>query len=725
MRKSIVLLLVTLLAIPGMAQKINEDYRLNIKRASSPVLIDGIVDEQAWADADVAKDFFMILPMDTSYADVKTEVMMTYDDKQIYLLVINHHGEEGPYYVESLRRDFAFGKNDNFLLFMDPFDDQTNGFSFGANAAGAQWDGIMYGGGSVDLSWDNKWVSKVQNYPDKWVFEAAIPFKSIRYKKGIKEWGINFSRKDLKSTEKSSWAPVPRQFPSASLAYTGTLVWDEAPPEAGMNVSVIPYVMGGMVKDNDRELPSDYQNRVGVDAKIAVSSSLNLDLTVNPDFSQVEVDRQITNLDRFELFYPERRQFFLENGDLFASFGYETIRPFFSRRIGLNAPIQFGARLSGKINKDWRIGAMNMQTGKVNETNTPAQNFTVLAGQRRVGQRSNIGVIFVNRTNVGSMPLDGDNPGDPISSYNRNAGFEYNLASSNGKWAGKAFVLKSFSPLKENESMVHAANIRYLGGNLIWEWKHEYVAPNYLAEVGYVPRNGYYRINPNASYLFFPKSRLILNHGPTINTSLFYDMEMEQTDNITEFSYGLKFRSQSILTAKYAYNHIILQRPFDPTNYSQFTLDAYTEHQWNSFGLEYISKPQSLFTYTLSSQYGGYFAEGERFNLNGEVGYRFQPYVGLSITGNYNQIDLPEPWGNNKFWLVGPRVDVTFTNTLFFTAFGQYNEQINNINLNTRFQWRFKPASDLYLVYTDNYLPAPFYVKNRTLALKFTYWWTL
>jgi hypothetical protein len=180
-----------------------------------------------------------------------------------------------------------------------------------------------------------------------------------------------------------------------------------------------------------------------------------------------------------------------------------------------------------------------------------------------------------------------------------------------------------------------------------------------------------------------------------------------------------------VLTAKYAYNHIILQQAFDPTNYSQNTLDAFTEHRWNAYGLEYISKPQSLFTYTLSSQYGGYFADGERFNFAGELGYRFQPYVGLSITGNYNQIDLPEPWGNTKFWLVGPRVDVTFTNTLFFTAFGQYNEQINNINLNTRFQWRFKPASDLYLVYTDNYVPAPFYVKNRTLALKFTYWWTL
>lgn len=186
MRKNFTLLLVLLLAIPGMAQKINDDYRLNIKRASSPIIIDGVMDEQAWADADVAKDFYMILPIDTSYAEVKTEVMMTYDDDKIYLLVINHHGEEGPYYVESLRRDFTFGKNDNFLLFMDTFDDQTNGFSFGANAAGAQWDGIMYGGGSVDLSWDNKWFSKVQNYPDKWVFEAAIPLNPFDIKKESK-----------------------------------------------------------------------------------------------------------------------------------------------------------------------------------------------------------------------------------------------------------------------------------------------------------------------------------------------------------------------------------------------------------------------------------------------------------------------------------------------------------------------------------------------------------
>ena len=206
---------------------------------------------------------------------------------------------------------------------------------------GAQWDGLMYEGGKVDLSWDNKWTSVVKKDDDKWVFEASIPFKTIRYKKGITKWGINFSRMDLKTTEKSSWAPVPRQFPTASLAYTGILVWDQPPPQAGSNISVIPYVLGGSSKNYEKDTPTSYKKEIGVDAKIAVTSSLNLDLTINPDFSQVEVDRQVTNLDRFELFFPERRQFFLENGDLFANFGYTTIRPFFSRRIGLGTSMEY------------------------------------------------------------------------------------------------------------------------------------------------------------------------------------------------------------------------------------------------------------------------------------------------------------------------------------------------------------------------------------------------
>ena len=709
----------------ALAQKINAAYRLQIQKASTPIVVDGLMEEASWLEADVASSFFMITPMDTSFSRVKTEVRMSYDEQHLYLYVVNHHASEGPYMVESLRRDFNFGKNDNFLLFMDPFDDLTNGFTFGANAAGAQWDGQMFNGGAVDLSWDNKWVSKVKNYDDKWVFEAAIPFKSIRYKKGIQEWGINFSRLDLKTTEKSAWAPVPRQFPSASLAYTGTLVWDSPPPEAGSNISLIPYTLGGLSQNGQSSEKPSGKREIGLDAKISLTSSLNLDLTVNPDFSQVEVDRQVTNLDRFELFFPERRQFFLENGDVFAGFGYSSLRPFFSRRIGLNAPIQFGARLSGKLNRDWRIGAMNMQTGAVDDLGLPAQNFSVMSLQRQVGARSTIGALVVNKQSINYDPSAVPDNQQRYSEFNRNMGLEYNLASANNLWTGKALVLQSFGPGNSSRGIAHAANLRYASGNLSWNWQHEYVSENYTAEVGFVPRTAFYKISPSLGYRWFPKSALILSHGPELNSIRYFSLQGTQTDNTTYATYSVKFRSQSSLLVWGAHDFVLLQRPFDPTNFSGSTLAAGTEHQWSAVGLEYSSKPQSVFTYSFSGRTGGYYADGSRYNLTADLGYRFQPYVGLALSGNYNSIDLPAPWGKTQFWLIGPRVDVTMTNTLFFTAFVQYNEQIDNINLNTRFQWRFKPASDLFLVYTDNYLPAPFSMKNRSLVLKFTYWWNL
>jgi len=707
------------------SQKINADYRLNIKKASSEIIIDGALDEKAWLDAAVATDFYMITPMDTSFAEVRTDVRMSYDDENLYLIVINHHAMEGPYMVESLRRDFSFGKNDNFLLFMDPFDDQTNGFSFGANAAGAQWDGIMSNGGSVDLSWDNKWTSKVTNYEDKWIFEAAIPFKSIRYKKGITEWGINFSRLDLKTTEKSGWAPVPRQFPSASLAYTGILAWDNPPPATGANVSVIPYVLGGVAKNFENDGDNVYRREIGMDVKIGLTSSLSLDLTVNPDFSQVEVDRQVTNLDRFELFFPERRQFFLENGDLFANFGYATIRPFFSRRIGLNVPIQYGARVSGRINKDWRIGAMTMQTAEAEQDGLPSQNFTVMSVQRQVGARSNIGAIFVNKQSLRYNP-DATEEGKPVySEFNRNAGLEYNLASSNNLWTGKAMVLQSFAADNSGNGFVHAANLKYASGNLTWEWQHEYVSESYTAEVGYVPRRGYYKINPSGGYLFFPNSAKILSHGPQFGSTFFWNKNGVKTDNTTFLAYNIRWRSQSRFMLWTAYDFVKLQRPFDPTNLGGEQLQTGSEHEWFAWGTEYTSKPQSVLTYAFSTRMGGYYENGMRYNVTADLGYRFQPYVAIAMAANYNQIELREPWGTTRFWLVGPRIDVTMTNTLFLTTFIQYNEQIKNINVNARFQWRFKPASDLFLVYTDNYLPAPFNVKNRSLVLKFTYWWNV
>ncbi len=730
MLKKLFIPLFLLAFLTSFAQKKNEKIEYRIHRATSALKIDGIVDEKAWADAQLATDFYQVLPMDTSYAKVRTDVKMTYDDKNLYVVFINYDKLPGPYMVESLKRDFNFGKNDNNLLFLDTFDDQTNGFSFGANAMGAQWDGLMFNGSSISLTWENKWTSEVKYDDEKWVWEFAIPFKTLRYKKGIKRWGINFSRLDLKTTEKSAWAPVPRQFPTASLAYAASLIWDEEPPTATSNISIIPYVLGGISRNQEKKIPTDYRRDFGFDAKIGLTSALNMDLTVNPDFSQVEVDQQQINLDRFELFFPERRQFFLENGDLFSNFGYQSLRPFFSRRIGLNTPIKLGARVSGKLNKDWRIGLMNMQTGK-SDAVPNAQNFGVIALQRQVFARSNIAVMFVNK-----QTLDYQSVADKktINEYNRNLAIEYNLLSQNNAWTGKLMYSKSFSPNAKKDDAVLAGNVLYTNKHWSVGLGFETVGSNYTAEVGFVPRPDYSKINPQLSYLFFPKSKRVLSHGPFAMVTHFFTKDFsKETENEKFVAYRINFRKTNNLTAWVSHNYVYLLNRFDPTNFAGIFLPQNSEHQWNAFGFDYTSKPQALFTYALAGRYGGFYANGTRLRLNSEVGYRFQPYVAITMSANYNRINfeadpvLPKELMNKQynFWLVGPRIDVTFTNKLFFTNFLQVNNQNKNVNLNTRLQWRYSPASDLFLVYTDNYYSDSFQVRNRALVLKFTYWWNV
>jgi hypothetical protein len=716
-----IFLFVLCISLPCISQKRNADFRLHIRKATGPITIDGTGDDRAWQDTDVAKDFFMVLPMDTDKANEPTEIRMTYDDKNLYLLATFYHHLKGDYYVESLRRDFSFGKNDNFLLFLDPFNNQTTGFSFGSNAYGAQWDGTMFNGSNVDLNWDSKWISATTRDEEKWVFEMALPFKSIRYEDGVSEWGINFSRLDLKSTEKSSWTPVPRQLPTASLAHTGTLVWDTPPPSPGLNFSLIPYVLGSVDRNLQSDGDTDYDAKIGGDVKFSLTSSLNLDLTVNPDFSQVEVDRQITNLNRFELFFPERRQFFLENADLFANFGYETIRPFFSRRIGLGVPIQGGARVSGNLNKKWRLGLMDMQTASVDETGLPSQNFGVLSLQRKVFGRSNIGLLFVNKQSV-NYPRENDSLRALYPKFNRNLGLEYNLASADNLWNGKVFVLKSFAPDENGNGITQAAHLEYRSRKWSWRVQQEWVGEDYTAEVGFVPRRGYVNFQGNLGYLFFPKNGKILSHGPELNSTYYFNENFRRTDNLTYLQYFLNFRNRSDLMVFVSEDYVELLSPFDPTQLGIANLETGTRHRWNAFGWEYVSKPQSTFTYGFGGRLGSYYANGNRTSLTGELGYRFQPYVSLSANLNYNRIRLPEPWNTNEFWLIGSEIDITFTNKLFFANLFQYNEQTGNFNLNSRFQWRYSPASDLFLVYTNNYFIEPWEGRNWGLTLKFTYW---
>jgi len=697
---------------------VNRDkYRIHINQTSEDIKVDGLLDETIWKDAEKSGKLQRVLPTDTGYAAAQTEVRMTYSPSTIYLGIICYDPLPGKRPVESLRRDFSFMKNDNFIVFMDTFNDQTNGFAFGISPAGAQWDGLQANGGLVNLNWDIKWRSAVRNYDDRWEAEFAIPFRSLRYHGGISEWGINFSRQDLKTSEKSSWAPMPRQFATATLAYTGTLVWDKPLPSSGLRFSLIPYALGKATQNKEAGENFKYTATAGMDVKAILSTSLNLDLTLNPDYSQVEVDRQQINLDRYELFFPEKRQFYLENSDLFATLGTETVRPFFSRRIGLESPVIAGARLSGKIGDRWRIGVMDIQTSTKDEI--PAANYMVAALQRQVFSRSSVSAFIVNKQ---ILNID-DNETYTGSGYNRIAGMEYNLSSPDNKWTGKVFYHQNLTDSLSIKDAAMAANITYSSQYITATVNQSLTGSGYVAETGFVRRKGYYELNPLFGYKFFPKDSKIANHGPGIKFDTYMDpySSFSVTDMETQLLYNIEWLNKSMVSVDFKDTYVKLQAPFDPTNTGGLQLPAGEEYHWNEIGATFTSDTRRLFNFTMLSRYGGYY-NGKRFTVSGELNYRYQPYGSLALVATYNDISLPSPYNSAKLLLIGPRLDFTFTDKLFFTSFIQYNNQIDNLNLNLRFQWRFAPVSDLFIVYTENSYPDNYTVKNRGLVVKLSYW---
>ena len=692
-----------------------EKYRINISETGNTINLDGILDEPAWLTADKASHFQRVLPTDTGFAIAQTEVKVTYTESTLYIGIICFDPTTGKRPVESLRRDFNFMKNDNFIAFIDTFNDQTNGFAFGVSPAGAQWDGVQANGGTVNLDWDIKWRSAVKSYDDRWVAEFAIPFRSIRYLEGDSEWGINFSRHDLKSAEKSSWAPMPRQFATATLAFTGSMVWDKPLGSSGLRFSLIPYLSAKTTQNKEAGEGFKPKASAGIDAKVILSTSMNLDLTVNPDYSQVEVDKQVTNLDRFELFFPEKRQFYLENSDLFAKLGNDNLRPFFSRRIGLESPVLAGARLSGKIGNNWRIGLMDIQTGE--KDNILAGNFTVAALQRQVFSHSNITTFIINKQVM--------NPNSDTSftgyRFNRVAGLEYNLASSDNHWLGKAFYHQSLYPGARGNAAAMAANLTYSTQYLSAALNQSWVGADYVAEVGYIRRKEYYEVNPTFQYRFFPSSSRIANHGPVLKLDMLFDPSMNLTDRETQVLYQVEWLNRSTLVVDGKETYIKLLNPFDPTHTGGVPLPANAKYNWKEMGISFTSDIRKPFNWLFSSRYGGYF-DGTRLTVNGELFYRVQPYGSLAIVTTYNNISLPSPYKSAEFILIGPRLDFTFTDKLFLTSFVQYNNQIDNLNLNLRFQWRFAPVSDLFIVYSENSFAGDYLVKNRGLVVKLSYW---
>ncbi|MEY4902270.1 MAG: hypothetical protein RLZZ292_85 [Bacteroidota bacterium] len=742
------------------AQNNKEKYQYSIQKSSSKITLDGNLEETAWKTAQSVGQFFLNRPSDTTFAKQQTEVRMTFDDNFLYIGAVCYQDRK-TYRTASLKRDFEGGTSDVFTANIDTYSDKLNAFHFAVTPFNVQREGLIDNSENISLFWDNKWYSQVTNFDDKWVAEIAIPFKTLRYKvtAGQNAWRINFGRLVLETNEISTWSPVPRNFHPANTAFNAKLVWAENPPKPSNNIALIPYMTSRYTEDFPRNsndltaLPkvTDFKKLViGGDAKIAVTSALNLDLTINPDFSQVEVDKQVANLSRFELFFPERRQFFLENNDLFDRWGFPITRPFFSRRIGIGydpvkqqfaqVPILAGARLSGKLDNKTRIGIVNMQTKQVdfgNDKILPSANYSVATIQRNVLKRSILGGVFVNKQNFLSPLTKGQRTG--FQPFNRVAGLEFNYNSADGRWEGESYYHHSFTPEKNAGTFAQFIGYRVpTFGVRAGYWQ---VSKDYQAEVGFVPRRSYQSLFTGMDFTHFTSDKILpaLNSiGVGYDNNFTLNLAGKITDADFRIGPSLKFDDNSEAFANFSYNYTYLFEGFDPTNaylspnpdLRKNVLDLPVgDYKYFRWGVGYASSQRNNLSGYFDFTQGQYF-NGKSLTFESNVGYRFQPYGSINLSCNFYDIKLPSPFNSTRYWLVGPRTELAFSRSVFASAFLQFNTQTNNMNLNARVQWRFRPVSDLFIVYTDNYFAQnipnyqinAFSVKNRALVLKLTYW---
>ena len=707
------------------------DFKLTIKPAKMAIKLDGVMDEEAWNTVPAVSDFKKKFPTDIGAPKKQTEVKVLFDDKNIYFGFKVY--DSGTAITRSLKRDVGHDGMDGVGVILDPTNQQTNGFYFVLSTLNVQSEDQLSGSSSdgINYSWDSKWYSMTKEYGNYWIAEIAIPFKSIRYDADNKNWGINFVRIDAKDFEYSTWTKVATNFKSYDLGLTGLMQWEEKPPVSSNNVILLPYLTGGASDDKQTGKTSSTSN-AGFDAKIALNSSLNLDLTVNPDFSQVEVDNQVTNLTRYSIFLPERRAFFLENADLFAGFGIPPIRPFYSRTIGLDKdgnkiPILFGARLSGNLTPDLRIGAMNMQTGRKGDY--APENFSAFTLQKRVLKRSMVKGYFLNRENFISVEEEKLNP---LSKYGRNAGVSFDYSNAEGTvshWANYNISIKpTIKDLNNYFEFGTSYNSRKFG--FVLDFAN--VDKNYYTDMGFVQRIenydairdtsirvGYKHIFSEISYNILPTKSKIGRIESTLTNFVVFNPD--NSFNEWESSVQIKTDFNNASNLNFSLSNNITNLLF-PTSFTDGTPLPAKQYQYGQFGLSYSSDTRKLFGW-FSNITLGQFYNGNVQGFGAGITWRNQPHLNLRLNAQFNHIQLPGTYGSTKLLLIAPRIEYNFSTKLFWTTFIQYNTQGNNFNINSRLQYRYKPMSDFFLVYTDNYYTDPLFKnKNRALIFKLSYW---
>ena len=705
-------------------------------RAPEAPTIDGdIAGDPAWQSATPITNFWQEQPDEGQPASEKTEVRVIYTADTLYVGVQLFDSDPSGIIVSDARRDAPLDDTDSFQMIVDTYRDRQNGFVFGTNPAGIEYDGQVtnegQGGGGLgfgqmqsggsgagfNINWDGAWTVRTKITELGWVAEFAIPFRTLRYPSAATQtWGINFQRNIRRKNERAYWAPIPRQFNLYRLSLAGTLGGVQTP--ALRNLRITPYALGNALESGIRPVDSTVLGEVGGDLKYSLTPSLTLDATVNTDFAQVEVDDQQVNLDRFTLFFPEKRPFFLENAGFFSVGNPGEVDLFFSRRIGIgdggqSIPIMGGGRVSGKAGR-FNVGVLNMQTDDYQDT-LAGTNFSVARVSRDLPNRSSIGVIFTNRQAVGDLAGDAA------------AGRTYGV---DGKWGiGPTSMVTGFLAKTDTEGISagdHAFNIRSQTNRPQWDLNvgFQEVGAGFNPQTGFLSRKGYRKPDATLMTRFRPKDFIgIQELRPHANFRGFWGLDGFQETGFLHLDNHWQFRDSTEIHTGMNLTREGVRTPFEIFPGISVPPGTYDHAEAQLVGMSNQGAPLSV---SMRVTAGGFFG-GNRVTLNPTIKMRASDALTAEVTYQRNDVNLP--LGDFVTNLVRTRVSYSFSSRVFTQALVQYNDRADLWSMNFRFGWLQAANTGLFIVYTDTRGLYDLFDRpertDRSLIVKYSYMFDL
>jgi len=673
------------------------------KMSSTPVLDGRVLGDSAWIGLSPTSGFWQVQPDDGEPATQKTEVYVGFSDDALYIGVIAYDDDPDAILVTDSRRDSDLGETDSFQVVIDGLRDGQNGFVFGTNPAGIEYDGqvtregsggaLGSGSGGFNLNWDGTWDVATEISGIGWSAEMRIPFRTLRYGRGeTQTWGINFQRNIRRNNEISYWAPLSRQRNLYRVSEAGS-VTGIAPP-VHKNLKISPYVLGSSSRGGEL-VGSENNSELGFDIKYSITPSLTLDATYNTDFAQVEADERKVNLDRFSLFFPEKRPFFLENAGQFAVGDAEAVEMFFSRRIGISdegdqLPIEGGVRVSGKIGNSTNVGFLHMSSEAVAGV-APGNKFTVARLNQELPGRSAIGFIVVNRDGDGSHLVAPGMDENQTYAIDGRWGIGENLSLS-------AWAATTSTPGLNGRDEAFTAKAIYDSAK--WAYRLEYgqVGEDFNPEVGFLSRSGFRRFRAFLMRRIRPEDMWgLLEIRPHASYTVHRDFDGFQESGFShndihwEFRNGYEVHTGINLTregVKDAFD-IIDGVTIEPGTYEHSEVD-----------LVFHTNQAAPFSLALHTTVGGRFG-GDRVSLEPTLRYRIGETFSSELSYNYNEFDLPVDGGKFEANLVRLRLSYSFTPKILLQALVQYNELDDILGTNLRFSWLQSANSGLFLVYNE------------------------